>query len=171
MPAVLNRKVLVLNLNYEPIGVCNVKRAVILLFLGKGEVIEHYQNSYIRSTSSMYPAPSIIRLYLYIYVPQKKLILTRRNVLKRDNYQCQYCGTRNLPMTVDHIIPKDQGGSYTWENLVCACTRCNTKKGNRTPEEARFTLRTKPKRPNNIIFIQNVIGIADERWKPYLFLN
>jgi 5-methylcytosine-specific restriction endonuclease McrA len=171
MPGVLSKKVLVLNQTYEPIGVCTVKRAIILLFLGKGEVVERYARSHVRGANCLFPAPSIIRLHLYIYVPQKKLSLSRKNILKRDKFQCQYCGTRSLPMTVDHVVPRQRGGSYSWENLVCACTACNAQKGSRTPEEARLNLRTKPHKPSGIMFIQHMIGIADERWKPYLFLN
>jgi 5-methylcytosine-specific restriction endonuclease McrA len=171
MPSVLAKKVLVLNQNYEPMGVCSVKRAIILLFLEKGEVIENYPRSHVRGVNTSFPAPSIIRLHLFIYVPQKKLSLSRKNILKRDNFVCQYCGTRSLPMTVDHVVPRQRGGSYSWENLVCACTKCNTKKGNRTPEEAHFTLHTRPHKPSGIMFIQQMVGIADERWKPYLFLN
>ena len=166
----MNRKVLVLNQNYEPIGVCNAKRAIIMIFLGKGEMIERY-NELIRSVRLSYPLPSVIRIFLYVHVPRKKLILSRKNILKRDNYRCQYCGSKDNGMTVDHVVPRNRGGNDTWENLVAACVKCNTKKGSRTPEEARFKLRTSPRKPSNIMFIQHVIGISDERWKPYLFLN
>jgi 5-methylcytosine-specific restriction endonuclease McrA len=97
-------------------------------------------------------------------------MLTRKNVLLRDNNQCQYCGTSRGPMTVDHIIPKTMGGTDSWENLVCACPRCNNKKGNRTPEQAGMKLPRKPSRPSYITFIQRN-GEVSKRWRPYLFMD
>jgi 5-methylcytosine-specific restriction endonuclease McrA len=82
-----------------------------------------------------------------------------------------YCGSREGPMTVDHVVPKIYGGADTWENLVAACLKCNNSKGNRTPEQAGMKLRKKPRRPNHIMFIQRFIGVTDRRWRPYLFLG
>ena len=170
MDSVLSKQVLMLNCNYEPMSVVSAKKAIILLYLGKAELVERYDH-WVRSVTTRMPLPSIVRLVSYVRVPHKRIILTRKNILKRDGRQCQYCGTRTGPFTVDHVIPRDRGGQDTWENLVCACLRCNTKKGNRTPEEAGMRLLRKPRKPNHLFFIQHFIGVLDERWKPYLFMN
>ena len=166
----LNRSVLLLNQNYEPLTVCNVKKAIILIYLGKAELIEH-NHGWIRSISTRYPIPSVIRLITYVRAPRKRIVLNRKNLLIRDNYTCQYCGRRTHPLTVDHVIPKQYGGKDTWENLVIACLPCNNRKANRTPEEAGMSLIRKPKRPNAFFFFQHFIGVKDEKWKPYLFLE
>lgn len=166
----LDRHVLVLNQNYEPLSVCSAKRAIILVFLGKAEIIEHHEHM-VRSVSFSLPLPSVVRLFLFINVPRKGIILSRRNVVKRDNHTCQYCGTIQGPMTVDHIVPKTLGGKDSWDNLICACVSCNNKKGDRTPEQAGMKLLRQPRIPNRITFIQHFIGIADSRWRPYLFLS
>ncbi len=168
---ILKSHVLVLNQNYEPMSITNVKKAVVLVFLGKAELIEKHDNLLIRTVNRSFPMPSIVRLTRYIRVPRKRIVLSRKNIIKRDNHQCQYCGTTKGPVTVDHIIPKGRNGEDTWENLVCACTRCNTKKGNRTPEEAGMRLLRRPKKPSHIFFIRYIIGDLDNRWKPYLFMN
>ena len=166
----LDRHVLVLNQNYEPLSVCSAKRAIILVFLGKAEIIEHHEYP-VRSISQSFPLPSVVRLILYIQIPRKGIILSRRNVIKRDNHRCQYCGTSQGAMTVDHVIPKTLGGKDNWDNLVCACIKCNNKKGNRTLEQTNMKLIRQPRVPNRITFIQHFIGIADVRWRPYLFLS
>ena len=167
----LSTPVLVLNQNYEPLSVCSVRRAVVLVFLGKAEIIERLDGKVIRSVSRSWPAPSVVRLGLYISRPPKKVLLSRKNIIKRDGHRCQYCGQSRTAMTVDHVIPKNRGGRDVWENLVCACVRCNNKKGDRTPDDAGMPLRRRPRRPNHITFIQRFIGLGDHRWKQYLFLD
>jgi 5-methylcytosine-specific restriction endonuclease McrA len=166
----LQSQVLILNQNYEPMTITNVKKAIILIYLGKAEIIEKNE-AYIRSIRTSYPLPSIVRLTRYINVPRKRIILSRKNIIKRDSHQCQYCGIRTGSVTIDHVIPKVRGGEETWENLVCACVKCNNKKGNRTPEEAGMTLAKKPQRPNYLFFIRYYIGKLDNRWKPYLYMK
>jgi 5-methylcytosine-specific restriction endonuclease McrA len=167
---ILNRSVLVLNQNYEPISICNVKKAVVLVYLGKAEIVESI-DAEIRSVSFSMPLPSVVRLQIYIYRPYTAVILNRKNVIKRDHFRCQYCGKKNVPLTVDHIIPKHFGGKHTWENLICACVRCNNKKGNRTPEQAGMKLMKRPRKPSRLFFLQFYIETPDDRWRPYLFLN
>jgi len=171
MGNMLSRNVLVLNQNYEPLSICNVRRAILMLFLGKAEMIEKHDGARIRSVSASMAVPSIVRLGAYARIPRKHVILTRKNIIRRDGNRCMYCGTREGPMTVDHVVPRKFGGGDTWENLVAACMKCNNKKGNRTPEQAGMTLLRQPKRPNHILFIQNFVGVPDRRWKPYLFLG
>jgi 5-methylcytosine-specific restriction endonuclease McrA len=166
----LDRYVLVLNQNYEPLSICTAKRAIVLVFLGKAEIVEKLASE-VRTVSRAFPLPSVVRLYMYITIPRKKILLTRKNILKRDGYRCQYCGQKRNPLTLDHVIPKNKGGSDSWENLVCACARCNNRKGQRTPEEARMTLHRQPRRPNYLMFIRHFVGISDHRWRRYLFLE
>jgi 5-methylcytosine-specific restriction endonuclease McrA len=167
----VNRKVLVLNHNYEPLSVCNVKKAVILLYLGKAELIAALDGKLLRSVSMAMPFPSIVRLSIYVRVPFKKIVLSRKNILRRDGHRCQYCGRSDVGLTVDHVTPRARGGEDAWENLVCACVKCNNKKGDRTPAEAQMPLPRKPIRPNHVMFIRDFVGTVDDCWKPYLFMN
>ena len=166
----LNRKVLVLNQNYEPFLICSAKRAIVLAYLHKAVIIEKYQGE-VHSVSLSMPCPSVIRLNRYAHKPYKEVQLNRRNILKRDKHICQYCGKNSRAMTVDHIIPKSYGGAETWENLVCACLTCNSKKGNQRAEEAGLKLIKKPKKPSHLFYLQNLIGRPPKSWNPYLFLN
>ena len=170
-PGRLNAKVLILNQNYEPMSLINAKKAIILLYLGKAELIEAHAGHRVHSVSTSMPLPSIVRLSMYVRVPFKKIILSRKNILRRDGHRCQYCGRADLSLTIDHVMPVSRGGEDTWENLVCACVDCNNRKGDRTPEESAMPLRRRPMRPNHVTFIRHVMGSLDERWKPYLFLH
>ena len=167
----IDTNVLVLNQNYEPLSVCSVRRAIIMQILGKVEIVEAFDGQRVRSVSRSLPQPSVVRLGWYVKIPFKRVLLTRKNVLKRDRHTCQYCGDRRGPMTVDHVTPKRFGGTDTWENMICACARCNNRKADQPPEKAGMKLAKKPRRPNHITFIQSFIGISDDRWKPYLFLD
>lgn len=166
----LNSHVLVLNQSFEPMTITSAKKAIILIYLGKAEIIEK-NNAVVRSINTSLPLPSIVRLTRYINVPRKRIILSRKNIIKRDNHQCQYCGSRSGPVTIDHIIPRDRGGEDTWENLVCACVTCNNRKSNRTPEEARLKLIRRPQKPNYIFFMRYVVSRIDSRWEPYLYME
>ena len=127
--------VLVLNQDYRALTVCSVERAVILIHLRKAELVEALPGRFLRSPSVAFPWPSIVRLKMYVRVPYRRIMLSRKNVLRRDRFRCQYCGRRDH-LTVDHVLPKSRGGKDSWRNLVAACTDCNNRKGNRTPEEA-----------------------------------
>jgi 5-methylcytosine-specific restriction endonuclease McrA len=166
----LDRRVLILNQNYEPLSICSARKAILLLVLGKVEVIE-CSGFIVRSVSRRYELPSIVRLGRFVHVPRKRILLSRSNILKRDNHRCQYCGTEESPFTVDHVVPRDRGGLGTWDNLVCACSSCNGRKGNRTPQEAGMTLIRKPRKPGHLFFMQSAAHIPDDRWKPYLFMS
>ncbi len=166
----LNNKVLLLNQNYEPMTVIPAKKAIILICLQKVEIVEQH-DLFIRSQFWSVPLPSVIRLRYYIRIPYRRVELTRRNIFKRDHNRCQYCGTTKATLTIDHVVPKTKGGRDTWENLVCACVKCNNKKGNRTPEQANMKLLNKLRRPNHLFFIQNFMGGREETWRPYIFIN
>tara|TARA_B100000609_G_scaffold175041_1_gene152077 strand:- start:78 stop:629 length:552 start_codon:yes stop_codon:yes gene_type:complete len=168
---VLSGRVLILNQSYEPISVCSAKKALILLFLTKAELVEHVENKVVRSINHTYHFPSVIRLSRYLHIPYRKIELSRKNILRRDGMRCQYCGTKSSELTLDHIIPKSRGGSDTWDNLITACKKCNNKKGNRTPEEANMPLLSKPRRPHHIMTLTQFMANVDEKWKPFLFMK
>ncbi len=152
-------------------SVINARKAIVLLYLGKAEMIAANEALRVRSVSTSMPFPSIVRLSVFVRIPFKKIILSRKNILRRDSHRCQYCGRSDIPLTMDHVLPASRGGEDTWENMVCACVRCNNKKGDSTPEEAKMPLRRRPMRPNHVTFISHFVGTLDERWKPYLFLH
>jgi 5-methylcytosine-specific restriction endonuclease McrA len=163
--------VLVLNQSYEAISICNVQRAVIMLYLGKAELVASKNSRTINSVSRKIPYPTIVRLLIFIRVPYKKIVLSRKNILRRDMYKCQYCRRGDVTLTIDHIVPKSKGGDDSWENLVAACVSCNNKKGDRTPEEAKMMLYKKPTKPSHITFMKHFVGKIDEEWKPFLYMN
>nr|WP_245846122.1 HNH endonuclease [Longibacter salinarum] len=162
--------VLVLNQDYSALTVCSVQRAVILMHLQKVHLVEAVPDQYIRSPNLRYPSPSIVRLKQYASVPYKRVMLSRKNIIKRDRSTCQYCGSRD-DLTIDHVLPKSRGGRDTWENLVTACVSCNNAKGDRTPEEVGMELDRDPFRPSYVMFIRDFVGSVDDTWKPYLFLS
>ncbi len=159
-----------LNQSYEPLTLTNVKKALILLFRDKVELVADDARKRIRSTRNDYPCPSVIRLKSYKNVPFKKIILSRKNILRRDGNKCGYCGKSGNDLTIDHILPKSRGGADTWENLVTCCIRCNNKKGNKTPPEAEMPLLLKPYRPDYIMILKSELGKIDDKWKPFLFV-
>jgi 5-methylcytosine-specific restriction endonuclease McrA len=165
----MNTEVLVLNQDYQPISVCSVQRSVKLVFLEKAELLHDDPDKVIRTVDEEYSYPSVIRLRRYIRLPYAKIVLSRRNIMKRDRSTCQYCGTKS-DLTLDHVVPKSRGGADSWENLVTACNKCNVEKGNRTPEEARMPLKIKPYRPVHITFFQNLLNGIQDHWKPYLYM-
>ncbi len=142
-----------------------------MVVLEKAQVIAVNNKKVISSVNRDFTLPSVIRLNNYISRPFKKVILTRKNILRRDGYKCAYCGRSDLPLTIDHVKPKSRGGEDDWSNLITACLPCNNKKGDRTPEEANMTLRIKPFKPNFITFIINNFNRVNEHWKPYLYLK
>ena len=165
----LGRKVLVLNQNYEPLTITSLQRAVTLIYLNKVHMVERYDFE-LHSVSMSFPCPSVIRLHYYVRKPFKEVLLNRKNIIKRDSNICQYCGRNSQPMTIDHVIPKSYGGRDTWENLVCACMSCNSRKGNRTPEQAGMKLLRRPRKPSHLFYLQSLIGNPPENWRPYLFM-
>lgn len=164
---VLSSPVLVLNLNYVPINISTVRRAIILLSKGKAELLENHRGE-IRTVTATVGAPSIIRLVYLVKRPFAPRKLSKKEIFLRDRYTCQYCGKKSQDLTLDHVVPRRQRGAHTWENVVAACSRCNLRKAGRTPEEANMRLKTEPRvpQPNPYRILQNR-NILDE-WKPYL---
>lgn len=142
----MNEPVLVLNRNFEPLNVCNTRRAVGLLMVGKAELVENGRG-HIRTANSTYPRPSVIRLTHLIRRPRPRVRLSKREIFRRDEYRCQYCGEERARLTVDHVIPRRSGGPHSWENLVAACPACNRQKGHRALNEAHMQLRRPPFEP------------------------
>lgn len=138
--------VLVLNANYEPINICNTRRAINLVLGGKAMLVLNGRGE-IKTVSRSYPRPSIIRLEKMVKRPRPRVKLSKREILRRDEYTCQYCGQRASNLTIDHIIPRHMGGGHNWENLVTACPSCNHRKGGRTVEQAQMRLLHKPGEP------------------------
>ncbi|MBI2767435.1 MAG: HNH endonuclease [Chloroflexi bacterium] len=143
--------VLVLNQNYEPLNVCNVRRAMILVLRGKAEVVEISREA-IHTASQVFPLPSVIRLFHLIRRPRPKVRLTRKEIFVRDNWTCVYCGRMTRDLTLDHVLPRHRGGQHTWENLVSACKSCNHRKAGFTPAEARMHLPREPQQPRVSIY-------------------
>jgi 5-methylcytosine-specific restriction endonuclease McrA len=168
----LQKPVLVLNASYEPINVCAARRALVLVLKGVASAEEHSPHS-VHSSRRVMTLPSVIRLLEYRRIPHQTRALSRKNILMRDRYTCQYC-LKTLPsaeMTLDHVIPRSRSGETTWENLVACCHHCNNKKGCRTPEEAGMKL-TRPPRPFSLHtsrHLMRLLGKSDEQWRKYLF--
>ncbi len=139
--------VLVLNQNYEPLNVCNARRAFVLVDRGKAEVLEHDDEGGIRTSRYIFPLPSVIRMIYMIKRPRPQMRLSRREVFNRDHHTCQYCGRRGRDLTLDHVVPRHRGGAHVWENLTSACKSCNHRKAGRTPKEANLRLRRRPFAP------------------------
>ena len=170
MAAILNRRVLVLNQGYEPLMVIGAKRAIILLLNEKVDSLENYREK-IHSTYISLPLPSVIKLKHYARIRRKEIVLSRNNILKRDNHTCQNCGIRSVPKTIDHIIPRQRGGDDSWYNLVAACVRCNTVKRNRSPRQAKMKLMKKSRKPTMILLLQKFVKQFQTSWRPYLFMQ
>ena len=146
------------------------KRAILLVLNNKVEPIENYKEM-ISSQYIKLKLPSVIRLKHYVSVNKKEIIISKKNILKRDNNICQYCGIKSLSLTIDHIEPKDRGGRNTWYNLVAACMSCNSRKGNKTLIQANMKLIKKPRKPNLILHLQTLVNKSKDSWRPYLFMK
>jgi 5-methylcytosine-specific restriction endonuclease McrA len=168
----LHRPVLVLNSSYEPINVCAARRALVLVLKGVAAAEEH-ASSHVHSARQAIRVPSVIRLLEYRRIPHQTRALSRKNILMRDRYTCQYClRTFNSgELTLDHVIPRSRAGETTWENLVACCHPCNNRKGNRTPEEAgmRLTRAPRPFSLHTSRHLMRLLGKSDDQWRKYLF--
>jgi 5-methylcytosine-specific restriction endonuclease McrA len=168
----LHRPVLVLNSSYEPINVCAARRALVLVLKGVAAAEEH-ASTQVHSARQAIRVPSVIRLLEYRRIPHQTRALSRKNILMRDRYVCQYCArTLNSgELTLDHVIPRSRAGETAWENLVACCHHCNNRKGNRTPEEAGMRLARAP-RPFSLHtsrHLMRLLGKSDDQWRKYLF--
>lgn len=162
--------VLVLNATYEPLNVIPLRRAILLLLKEKAEVVEATRER-LRAERLDLEVPSVIRLVTYVPVPPRlPLPVSRRTVLARDNYTCQYCGAQpgKTQLTIDHVVPRSKGGGTTWDNVVTACGPCNRRKGNRTPDQANMLLLSTPARPRYLAFVLLGDRGRQDAWHKYL---
>jgi 5-methylcytosine-specific restriction endonuclease McrA len=160
--------VLVLNATFEPINVCTVRRAVVLLLKEKAEILEHAEWE-LHSASTSVARPMVIRLVSYVRIPRDthRRKITRRAVFARDDWTCQYCGSRSN-LTVDHVVPRSKGGASTWENIVASCAPCNRRKGSASPRQAGMQLQRQPRTPSPHVFIQVASPTIPAVWQQYL---
>ena len=162
------QQVLVLNATYEPLNVCSLRRASVLIFKGKAEVIEMLDRP-LRSATSTYQWPHVIRLTTYVRVPRTlKRKISRRALFARDGWRCVYCGTSAGRLTLDHVIPRSKGGDSVWENVVTSCGPCNLRKADRLPHEVSMTLSKSPGPPAPVLFIKLATPKIPVLWEPYL---
>jgi len=192
MNSFLNTHVLVLNRLWQAVNICSVKRALTLLFQGHAQVVfspsdgsfqtfnfaqwsdfskQKPHPESIRSIALKIRIPRVIMLLVFDRMPKKEVRFTRHNIFERDQNMCQYCGKTfdRSELNLDHVVPRDQGGPTTWENIVCSCIECNTLKANRTPFEAGMKLIRKPKRPKWRPFLQIHFGLQyHESWKHFV---
>jgi 5-methylcytosine-specific restriction endonuclease McrA len=141
-----NHAVLVLGQNYEPLNVCNLRRAMVMILSGKAEILENGRG-YIHSGRQAWLIPSVIRLGYTVSRPVPRVRLCRREIFRRDDYTCQYCGRQTHSLTMDHVVPRHRGGGQTWDNLVSACPACNRRKGGKPLEQAHMALLRSPHEP------------------------
>jgi 5-methylcytosine-specific restriction endonuclease McrA len=184
----LNTAVLVLNRNFQPVHVTNVKRAFGLLYQGVARAIDSQYRMYdfedwaalsaanhesIHTVNTMIRVPRVVVLSAYEHLPKGRVRFSRLNIYARDNDTCQYCG-RHLPrvdLNLDHVVPRAQGGRTSWENVVCSCIECNLRKGGRTPEQAGMVLARKPFRPRWTPFFRGAQKrVTHREWLPFLSL-
>lgn len=164
--AVLDRPTLVLNRSWQPVGVAPVSRSLVLLWNDNARVVDpqdyrlytwadwstlipREDELFIQAVRLRLRVPEVVALTQYDRIPMNAVTFSRRNIYKRDRYTCQYCGSQpgTEELTLDHVVPRSQGGISTWENCVLACIGCNKRKADRTPEQAHMPLRKKPVRP------------------------
>ncbi|OAN39415.1 HNH endonuclease [Chloroflexus islandicus] len=165
------QRVLVLNASYEPLQLISVRRALVLLLQEKAELVEAAMQ-HLRAQSVTYSVPLVIRLVRYIRIPrQLRLPCSRRGVFARDRETCQYCGQQpgRAHLTMDHVVPRSQGGLTTWDNVVTACRDCNHRKGGRTPEQANMVLLSTPRQPQYLAFA--LLGELERHdvWRKYAY--
>ena len=172
---VMGHEVLVLNSDYEPLNVCNMRRALILLYLGKADVLHEHESvpspRLLGNSGDWLPTPSVLRLRYHVKRPLPELKLSRRSIFARDNYTCQYCGVQSRDLTIDHILPKRHGGGLQWDNLVACCRRCNARKGDKMLPNSGMKLARPPRRPRYVPYIsltKYLNGTKNEVWRDYL---
>lgn len=167
-------KTLLLNSTYAPLRVISWKRAVMLWFEDKVEILEEYDDFDLTSVKIRIKCPAVVRLLTYVSGKKQRVKFSRINVFSRDKYSCQYCGATPGPsgLTYDHVIPRSRGGKTVWDNIATCCIPCNRKKADRTPEEAKMKLRTKPVKPTWMP-TSKILAVpkTPDLWMSYLYWN
>ena len=162
-------RVLVLNASYEPINVCTVRRAAVLVLKERAEILERSEWA-LHAEALTLPRPIVIRLTTYVRIPRDahRRKITRRAVFARDHWTCQYCGQVRGSLTVDHVIPRSKGGGSGWDNIVACCAPCNRRKGDRLPRQANMVPRHTPRAPSSTVFIHVAAPVIPQAWEQYL---
>lgn len=163
-------EVLVLNNDFEPLNVCHIRRALVMVYLGKADVL-HAHECPVPTADGELQSPSVVRLRHHVRRPLPQLKLSRRTVFARDQFMCQYCGQSMKDLTIDHVLPKRHGGLSVWENLVASCRRCNMKKGDKLLHQTGMKLIRSPRRPKYIPYIsltKYLLGRKNDVWRDYL---
>jgi 5-methylcytosine-specific restriction endonuclease McrA len=191
MNMALDSSVLVLNRLWQAVNVCSARRAFSLIYSGQAQVVDAQSGDYqtfdfeewrdlstdepgpdlVHTLNFSIRVPKIIVLLVFDRLPRKDVKLTRQNIFMRDQFHCQYCSKKfdRNDLNIDHVVPRSRGGKTTWENIVCSCIRCNTKKGNRTPEQARMPLKRVPKAPRPRAFLNITMSkVPHDSWKTFV---
>ncbi|MBI1387325.1 MAG: HNH endonuclease [bacterium] len=167
-------RVLVLNSSYEAINICTARRALLMMLAEKADLIES-SPARVHSETLNIPLPEVIRLKRYVRLPHRPIPFCRKNIMLRDGFRCQYCGSSFKPeeLTLDHVIPVSRGGADSWNNVVTACKKCNHKKGNHLLEHIGMHLLNPPKRPTlpTYIHLVRLMGERREVWRKYLYFD
>ena len=160
-------RTLVLNAGYEPLAVVSFKRALVLVMCGKAVVVSSDDENPVMAASGTWDRPSVILLQRYVRIPNGRAVpVSRRGVLRRDGQRCGYCSSSAT--TIDHVLPRSRGGADSWENLVACCLRCNNVKGDRTPQEMGWSLRTISRPPHGTSWLVRGIERAVPAWEEFL---
>lgn len=160
-------RTLVLNAGYEPLAVISFKRAIVLVLNGKANIVAADSAHPVWASTGSWDRPSVIVLTRYVRIPvSRRVPVSRRGVLRRDSQRCAYCG--HSASTIDHVLPRSRGGQDTWENLVACCLRCNNVKGDRTPGEMGWSLRTNPRMPHGTAWLVRGVERPEPDWGEYL---
>jgi len=177
---VLNSQVLVLNRLWQAVNICSARRAFALVYAGHAQIVSSRDLStnapdheVVTTISFKIRIPRVIVLLVFDRLPKKEVKFTRHNVFERDKNTCQYCGEifDRSELNLDHVVPRDRGGTTTWENVVCSCIPCNTRKGNRLPRQAHMSLIRKPKRPKWRPFVHVTFAAPQhDLWKHFVDL-
>lgn len=167
-------RTLLLNSTFEPLRVISWQRAVVLLFEEKVEVVKEYEDFDLKAVSITMKCPAVVRLLHFVNGRKQRVKFSRVNVFSRDKYSCQYCGAKpgTSNLTYDHVVPRSKGGKTVWENIVTCCVPCNSKKADRTPEQAKMRLLSKPVKPQwnprkKLVFLPK----TPELWRDFLYWN
>ena len=164
----MENAVLVLNANFEPINVCNLQRAIGLMLAEKAALVMNGRGI-LHSANSTYPIPSVIRLQNMVHAPKPQVHLSKREIFRRDNYTCQYCGKVTTELTIDHVIPRHLGGKHEWTNVVAACPACNHRKVGRPLSETGMSLLRQPRTPSSsatYVFARHLTN--NDEWNVFL---
>ena len=164
---------LVLDTNYQPLGITTWERAITLFYQDKVEIVQEYADKWIHSVSFAMKMPSVVRFLKKVVKKVRKVKFSRENIFTRDKGKCQYCNNliEREDFTLDHVFPKSMGGKTSWENIVVCCVSCNRKKANKTPEQAGMVLKIKPTKPKSLFQMLRWENYMPQDWMSFMYWN